>query len=85
MFEEWDPEPHALAAAGGGDVLGGVGRPAPAALPAAGAGGRGVQLAGERLGARRDHRLLDLELVLSPAVHRARGSACKLEIVNDNT
>ena len=75
MFEERDPEPHALAAAGGGDVLRGVGRPAASA--AAGAGGRGVELAGERLGARRDHRLLDLELVLRPAVHRARRTAWK--------
>ena len=45
------------------------------APPSAGALGGGVELAGERAGARRDHRLLDLELVVRPAVHGARGTA----------
>ena len=73
MLEERDPQPHALAAARRGDVLRGVGRPvAPAA---AGALGGRVQLPGERPRARRYHRLLDLELVVRPAVDGARGPA----------
>ena len=73
MLQEGYPEPHALTAARRGHVLRGVRRPATPA--AAGALGGRVQLPGERLRARRYHRLLDLELVVRPSVHGTRGPA----------